>query len=197
VTAQDIAPGMIATARGLAAEAGVDVRFEVGDVEDLPYDDASFDVVSSAHGVTFARDHEAVARELSRVCRPGGRLGLTDWQTRREREFEDMLSRYIPRSRAAERRHDWGSNEHVRQLLGGAFDLEFSERESPWRGPSGDAIWRDYIEANGQARAWVAGLPAATRSDLRRDWIAYFERHRTVEGISAPREYVLVHGRRR
>jgi hypothetical protein len=41
---------------------------------------ASFDVVSSAHGVVFAADHVAAARELARVCRSRGRLGLTAWR---------------------------------------------------------------------------------------------------------------------
>ena len=197
VTAQDLAPGMIATARRLGRAAGVTVRFEIGDVESLPYPDASFDIVSSAFGVTFARDHIAVARELARVCRPGGRVGLADWQTRRHREFETMLSRFIPEASAEARSHDWGDNDHVARLLGRDFELKFIEGESPWRGASGGAIWQDYVESNGQARAWVTGLPAARREQLRRAWIAYFERCRTADGISAPREYILVHGRRR
>ena len=197
VTAQDLAPGMIATARRLAQDAGVNVRFEVGDVESMPYADASFDIVSSAFGVSFARDHIAVARELARVCRPRGRIGLTDWQTLRHPEFEEMLSRFIPTESADARSHDWGNNDHVAGLLGRDFELEFIEGESPWRGASGEGIWQDYVESNGQARAWVTGLPAVRREQLRRAWIAYFERHRTADGISAPREYVLIHGRRR
>jgi len=197
VTAQDLAPGMIATAERLARNAGVAVRFDIGDVESLPYPDASFDVVSSAFGVTFALDHIAVATELARVCRPGGRIGLTDWQTRRHREFEEMLGRFMPTESSEARRHSWGRNDHVVRLLGRDFELEFIEGESPWRGVSGEAIWQDYVESNGQARAWVAGLPAARRERLRSAWIAYFEAHRTAAGISAPREYVLIHGRRR
>src|SRR5947209_2675969 len=73
VTAQDLAPGLIETARRLAAEEGVDVKFDVGDVEQLPYGDGSFDVISSAQGAIFAPDHRAMAGQLARVCRPGGR----------------------------------------------------------------------------------------------------------------------------
>ena len=53
---------------------------EVGDAEDMRYDDASFDVVMSTCGVMFAPDHEAIARELERVTKPGGRLALACWQ---------------------------------------------------------------------------------------------------------------------
>jgi len=197
VTAQDLAPGMLNTARRLALDAGVQVRFELGDVEALAYPEASFDLVSSAFGVTFARDHAAVARELARVCRPGGMIGLVDWQIREHRAFETMLAEFIPAQPASERSHDWGDEHQMGALLGGAFELEFIAGESPWRGGSGEAIWRDYVEGNGQARAWVAGLAPQRRDALHRAWVSYFERHREPDGIRAPREYLLVRGRRR
>src|SRR2546423_10729369 len=80
VTASDLAPDLIETAKRIAAERGLGIDFHVADCERLPYDDASFDVVSSAVGVMFAPDHRASARELARVCRPGGRIGLTTWK---------------------------------------------------------------------------------------------------------------------
>ncbi len=79
VIGQDLAPVLIDTARERAAEEDVTVQFEVGDAEDMRYDDASFDVVMSTCGVMFAPDHEAVARELARVTKPGGRLALACW----------------------------------------------------------------------------------------------------------------------
>ena len=79
VTGSDLAPVLIETAKRLAAEERLDVDYHVGDAEELPYGNASFDVVSSSFGAIFAPDHKAVARELARVCRPGGRLGLSAW----------------------------------------------------------------------------------------------------------------------
>ena len=76
VVGQDIAPVLIDTARARASEAGATVQFEVGDAEDMTYDDASFDVVTSTCGVMFAPDHAAVAGELARVTKPGGRIAL-------------------------------------------------------------------------------------------------------------------------
>lgn len=55
------------------------VTFDVGDAENLPYPDASFDVVLSTLGVMFAPDQEKVAEELLRICRPGGKIGLANW----------------------------------------------------------------------------------------------------------------------
>ena len=92
---------------------------------------------------------------------------------------------------------DWVRRDHVTDLLGEAFELEFAEAVCPWTGDSGAAMWRLLIESDGPAREGVAGLNASERAALERDWIDYFERHRTPEGISAPRPYLLILGRRR
>ena len=80
VTGLDLSDVMIATARRRAADEGLEISYDVGDAEQLPYPDAVFDVVSSSVGLFLAPDHEAVARELVRVARPGGRLGITCWR---------------------------------------------------------------------------------------------------------------------
>jgi len=198
VTAQDLAPRLVDTARRLAAEQGMSIRFDVGDAAELPYGDASFDVVASAHGIAHVPDHQAVAREVARVCRPGGRLGLSDWLPDRFPEFERMLAPFRSAARSdGPRRDDWGRPQYVRRLLGEAFELEFLEGNSPWTGESGEAIWRLYLTANGVARAWVESLAPERRRQLHEAWVAYFERHRTTDGISAPRAYLLVVGHRR
>jgi ubiquinone/menaquinone biosynthesis C-methylase UbiE len=62
-----------------AEEEGLEVRADVGSLEHLTYDDASFDVLASIFGFIHAEDHAAVAAELGRVARPGARLGFTAW----------------------------------------------------------------------------------------------------------------------
>lgn len=52
---------------------------ELADAQALPFDDAAFDVVLSTFGAMFAPDQQQVADELTRVCRPGGRIGLANW----------------------------------------------------------------------------------------------------------------------
>jgi SAM-dependent methyltransferase len=79
VTGVDIATNSILAARGRAASEGLDARFDEGDAEDLPYADASFDVVASIYGAMFAPRPERVAAELLRVCRPGGRIAMGNW----------------------------------------------------------------------------------------------------------------------
>jgi ubiquinone/menaquinone biosynthesis C-methylase UbiE len=196
VTAQDLAAGLVETARQLAAQEALRIRFDVGDAERLDYADASFDVVSSAHGVVHAYDHGAVASELARLCRPGGRLGLTYWLP--NPELQALMERvgYV-RPRGADLPGDWMRREYVAGLLGEAFELKFAEAVCPWTGESGAAMWRLLIESDGPAREGVARLSGAERAALERDWIEYFEGHRTLRGISAPRPYLLILGRRR
>jgi SAM-dependent methyltransferase len=196
VTAQDLAPALIETAGRLAAKEGLQIRFDVGDTERLPYPDAGFDVVSSAHGVVFAVDHAAAARELARVCRPGGRIGVTYW--RRNPELAALMDRIgYQRPTGAGRPRDWARPEYVTELLGGEFDLEFVEAVCPWTGESGEATWQLLITSDGPAKAGVAALAPGEREALHRDWVEYFEGHRTGCGISAPRPYLIVLGRRK
>jgi SAM-dependent methyltransferase len=195
VTAQDLASELIATARQLAAVRGLTVRFDVGDAERLGYPAASFDVVSSAHGVVHAFDHTAVASELARVCRAGGRLGLTYWLP--NPELQRLMERVgYARPSEADLPSDWVRRDYVTELLGNTFELEFEEAVCPWTGESGEALWRLLIDSDGPARAGVAGLTALERATLRRDWIDYFERHREGGIVSAPRPYLIILGRR-
>src|SRR6059058_4738618 len=76
VTALDPTPELFESGRARAAEAGVDLEWVEGDAMDLPYGDASFDVVTSNFGAMFAPDHARAAAELTRV---GGRVIMTTW----------------------------------------------------------------------------------------------------------------------
>src|SRR5215213_2157842 len=78
VTAIDYVPELIEQAKSRAQAERLEVSFEVGDAEDLPYPDTSFDVVLSTLGVMFAPNQEKAAAEMLRVCRPGVRSG---WPT--------------------------------------------------------------------------------------------------------------------
>ncbi|MGH9845174.1 MAG: class I SAM-dependent methyltransferase [Blastocatellia bacterium] len=79
VTGVDIATNLLATARARAAAEGVNIQFDEGDAEALPYADASFDEVVTMFGAMFAPQPQLVAAELARVCRPGGRLAMANW----------------------------------------------------------------------------------------------------------------------
>ena len=79
VTGIDIAPNLLEQARRRAADEGLKIQFEEGDVENLPYVDASFDVVVSMFGAMFAPRPDVTAAELKRVCRVGGFIAMANW----------------------------------------------------------------------------------------------------------------------
>src|SRR5579859_7132205 len=79
VTGVDIAPNLLEQARERAAAEGVEVTFDEGDAEQLPYADASFDAVVTMFGAMFAPRPALFASELARVLRPGGLLAMANW----------------------------------------------------------------------------------------------------------------------
>lgn len=79
VTGLDIASNLLAQARQRAGAEKLDIRFEEGDAEDLPFPDGSFDVVLSMFGAMFAPRPERVAAELLRVCKPEGVIAMANW----------------------------------------------------------------------------------------------------------------------
>ncbi len=79
VTGVDIAPNLLEQARARAVSEGLAIQFDEGDVEQLPYADASFDVVTTMFGAMFAPRPEVVAKELARVLKPGGLLAMGNW----------------------------------------------------------------------------------------------------------------------
>jgi SAM-dependent methyltransferase len=79
IVGSDIAPNLLVQARTRAAAEGVNVLFEEGDAEQLPYADRRFDLVMSMFGTMFALRPELVASELTRVCRSGGIIAIANW----------------------------------------------------------------------------------------------------------------------
>src|SRR3954462_4654910 len=79
VTGCDIATNWLEQAQIRAAAEGLEITFEEGDAESLPYEDGQFDAVVTMFGAMFAPRPELVAAELTRVCRPGGTIAMANW----------------------------------------------------------------------------------------------------------------------
>jgi len=198
VVGVDLSPVMVETAARLADAEGLVVEFATADAQQLPYDAASFDVVSSAHGVVFAPDHGAAARELARVCRPGGRLGLTAWRSGPDGDaFAQMLAPFQNDPPPGPRPADWGREEHAHELLDEAFALRFVPEVWVQAGESGEEIWRLLTSCSPPFKALADALAPDERERLHDAWVAYYEKRRTDAGIRAPQEYMVILGTRR
>lgn len=198
VTGVDIGAGVIEAARRLAKQANLEIEFMVGDAEQLDFPAGSFDVITSTCGVMFASRPEAAAGELARVCRQGGRIGLTTWPP--EGTIADMfkvMRPYMPAppNPAPPSPFEWGREERVRELLGNAFDLQFETGTTVLRLPSGEAVWKVFSQGYGPTKTLLQATDR--KEELRRDFIAFHEAHRTPMGIAMPREYLVVIGTRR
>lgn len=121
VTGLDLTPELFDTARRRAGEWGVEVDWVEGDAEDLPFADHSFTRVLSTFGVQFAPRHDLVARELVRVCRPGGRIILCNWTSEGKiGELFRLMGRYLPAPPPFVKPPPlWGDEAHVTQLFEG------------------------------------------------------------------------------
>jgi SAM-dependent methyltransferase len=131
VTASDLTPELFDAGRRRADEAGVTLDWVEADAEHLPFDDASFDVVLSCIGVMFAPHHQAAADELVRVLRPGGTLGLLSWTPEGTigALFRTMAPYAPPPPPGAQPPPLWGSEEHLRGLLGDRVALHDVRRD--------------------------------------------------------------------
>ena len=120
VTASDLTPELLETGRRQSVAEGLEIDWETGDAEALPYGDDAFDVTTSCVGVMFAPHHQPAADELVRVTRPGGRIGLIAWTPAGfiGQMFATMKPYAPPPPPGASPAPLWGEETHVRQLLG-------------------------------------------------------------------------------
>jgi len=129
--ALDLCPVLLERARWNADTAGVAIEFTEGDVEALPYPDASFDVVLSQYGHMFAPRPEVAVSEMLRVLKPGGRIAFSTWPPELfiGRLF-GLVSQYLPPPPGVPSVGLWGDPNIIRERLGDrVVDLAF-EREA-------------------------------------------------------------------
>jgi SAM-dependent methyltransferase len=132
VVALDITPESLAAGRREAESRGVELEWVEGDAQALPFGQDEFDVVTSSAGAMFAPDHQAVADEMVRVCRPGGTIGLITFvPAGLGAELFELFGRYAPPPAPGEQPPIlWGDEAHVRELFGDRVpSLELTQKQ--------------------------------------------------------------------
>jgi ubiquinone/menaquinone biosynthesis C-methylase UbiE len=200
VTGIDISPRLIEVATARAAASGYDIAYRVGDAENLDVPDETFDTVSSSFGMIFAPDHTATAGELTRVAKPGGRLGFSAWTP--EGTVGQMLKMFSafqpPPPPGAGTPLMWGNEEYVQEKLGGAFELSIERRISRWEDESPEHAWEYFAPRFGPVKLMLDNLPPDRREEFERTAHEHFEKGRQPDGrYRDDREYLLITGTRR
>jgi ubiquinone/menaquinone biosynthesis C-methylase UbiE len=186
VTGLDISPDQLAKARAAAEAEGLPIHFDLGDAAELPYENESFDVVASAFGVIFAPEHARAAAEVTRVCRHGGRLGITAWP---EDEWFRLNRRLRPDYEGATA-YEWSKEDHVRSLLT-EFELRFDRGEWTMEASSAEKLWEVLAASAPPLKAWLDTLDAAAIESVHAEFLPLLGEGRLH------REYVRVLGTRR
>ena len=205
VVASDLTPENFAAGRREAAAQGVDLDWVEADAEALPFADEEFDVVTSALGAIFAPDHQAVADEMLRVCRPGGTIGMINFTPEGlAGEFFKLFARHAPEPPAGSLPPVlWGSEQHVRELFRNRLaSLELTRASYVEESPGGPAAYCDLFK---ETFGPVAGLYAVLGDKPGRSMAldAEFMEFATQENQGPPDgpaqysyEYLLVVGRK-
>ena len=195
VTGVDITPELFEAGRLLADDAGVSVEWVEGDAEDLPFEDASFDLVLSTFGVMFAPRHQVAADELVRVLRPGGRLGICSWtpEGAQGESFRILGAHLPPPPPFAQPPLLWGTETHVTELFAGSgVTLEFERATAvePERFASG------YEAADWSAENFGPLIMAKPMLEAKGVWPQLREEFARMYDGNLPPEYLMVLGRK-
>ena len=162
VTGLDLTPSLLEQA---AENARIvhreDITWTLGDAEDLPYPDASFDVVLSQFGHMFAPRPDVTVAQMRRVLKPGGRIAFATWPPEHliGRIFAFVGKNSPPPPPGAAPPPQWGNPGLVTERLAGAFDVPFFERGTMFVQALSLAHYRVFMEQSvGPIQKLVEGL---------------------------------------
>jgi len=196
VTSTDYVPDLLDNGRTRAAAEGLEVDFRVADAEDLPFPDGHFDVALSTFGAMFTPDHTRPAREMLRVVRDGGRIGLANWTPEGFiGQLFKVIGAYIPPPAGLKSPALWGTEPHIVELFGAkAADIRTTRKHFNFRYRSAAhwiQIFRDFY---GPTHKAFAALDLAGQSALAKDIKALLNKCNIAgpESLVVPAEYLEV-----
>jgi SAM-dependent methyltransferase len=174
---------------------GLSVQLDAGSVEYLPYEDGEFDVLASAFGFIFASDHANVAGELARVARPGARLGFTAWKP--NPKLGELYRRFTEEPLEGREATEWGREDHVEDMLGEDFELEFVDGTLWMDAESGEELWDIFSTSSPPVTSLLNKLDTDRGEAFHQAFAELYEGYREGDRIHAPRRYLLTLGTRR
>lgn len=194
VTASDYVPALLKSAMERAQAERLPLRCEIADAEALPYEDGSFDVVTSTFGAMFTPDHRKPASEMLRVCRSLGKIGLANWTPGGFiGELFETIGAYVAPPTGMKSPALWGTKSHIAELFGAqASSIETHVRDFMFRYRSADH-WIDVFKTYyGPVLMSFEVLDPIAQRDLKADLEALIARFNLARDGSmvVPGEYL-------
>ena len=183
VVSTDYVPALLERGRERAASERLDAEFRFADAEELPFADASFDVVASTFGVMFAPNQQAAASEMLRVCRSGGRIGLANWTPDGFiGGLFKVIGRYMPPPAGVQSPALWGTRSRLEELFGQASSgIRIVERDFAFRYRSPDHWLEIFRDLYGPTHKAFATLDSEASASLTEDLLDLVSRHNVAD----------------
>ena len=201
VVASDISPGQVELGRKRTAEEGLDVEWVVADAEELPVEDDRFDCAASVFGAMFGPRPERVSKELFRVVKPGGTVGMANWGPygAQGELFETMAKHGPPLPEGVPNPRQWGLEDVVQERLGPyASSLQLERATIHWEFDSFEHAMASFSAA-GPGAAARAAMSDEKRAALIEDALSVMQRHNQADDgrVIVEPEYLQVVARKR
>ena len=194
VTSTDYVPALLERGRARADADRLPIEFQVADAEALPFPDGAFDVVLSTFGVMFTPDQDKAASEMSRVCRPGGRIGLANWTPGGfVGQLFKLIGSVLPPPAGVRSPALWGTEERLHALFPGAA-IEVTPRAFNFRYRSAAHCMEVFRTFYGPVHKAFGALDSEKGAELERgmlDLMARFDRG-GGSGLVVPSDYLEV-----
>jgi SAM-dependent methyltransferase len=172
------------------------IDFQTADAENLTFADASFDVVLSTFGVMFTPDQPKAAAEMLRVCRPGGRIGLSNWTPDGFiGQVFKTLGRHLPPPPGVQPPSRWGVVSHLETLFGpSAASIQATPMMFNFRYRSAAHFIEVFRTWYGPVHKAFAALPADSAIALERDLAELLNRMNRAgtDALVVPSEYLEI-----
>lgn len=196
VTSTDYVESLLDGGRARAEAEALDVTFQKADAEDLPFDDASFDIVTSTFGVMFAPNQATAARELIRVCRSGGKIAMANWTPESFiGALFKTLGKHVPPPAGVQSPANWGNEAWIAEHFSAeATAISTVMRNFNFRYPSPQHFVDFFRTFYGPVHKAFLALDATAQAQLEADILATIDRFNVATDgtMIVPSEYAQI-----
>ncbi len=196
VTSTDYVESLLDGGRVRAEAEALNVSFQKADAEALPFEDASFDIVTSTFGVMFAPNQNKAASELTRVCRSGGKIAMANWTPESFiGALFKTLGRHVPPPAGVQSPANWGATSWVQEHFSAeAASISMKMRNFNFRYPSPRHFVDFFRTYYGPVHKAFLALDAAGQAQLEADILATIDRFNVATDgtMIVPSEYAQI-----